>query len=274
MLFQTINKSENVSLDCYILDPQAELSRVASRPAVIVCPGGGYGFLSGREGEIVALQMAAVGFHSFVLSYSTCPPSSSPLWPEPLLDAAWAVDAVRRNAGEWSVDPNAVVILGFSAGGHAAATLGVHWNRPEVLERYPAPRPDAMALCYPVITSGSLTHRGSIGNLTGGDPALIELAALDKHVGTHTPPAFIWHTVSDEVVPVENSLDFAKALRRSGVSFEMHLFPEGEHGLSLAVDETGAENTSNNAHVARWLGLCLEWIRLVLLRRNQTVTNT
>ena len=260
MIFEIIAKDENVTLSCYILDRQPDPDCRPPRPAVIICPGGAYSFCSDREGEAVALRMAAAGFHAFVLRYTVAPPA--PLWPRPLLDAAWAVDLVRGRATLWHIRPDALFLLGFSAGGHAAASLGVHWNSPEVLEKFESPRPDGLILCYPVITSDEKSHELSMENLTGGETGLLALAKLEDFAGAHTPPAFIWHTFADEAVPVENSLRFATALRAHGVPFELHIFPQGAHGYSLAVAETGRPDLPPDPHIASWLPLCLQWIEL------------
>ena len=123
-------------------------------------------------------------------------------------------------------------------------------------------RPDAMILCYPVITSGEFAHRGSINNLLGGeaDEKLLHEVSLEHHVSEKTPPAFIWHTLNDSIVPAENSLLFANALRKRNIPFELHIYPEGPHGLSLATKETDEENRMVRPHVATWLRLCTEWL--------------
>lgn len=233
------------------------------RSAVLVIPGGGYGRVSEREAEPVALQFAAAGCHAFVLRYSVAPNRH----PQPLRDAARAVCLIRERAAIWRVAPGRVAVCGFSAGGHLAACLGVHWDKREWLA---APgvdvglnRPDAMILSYPVITSGPFAHRGSFLNLLGeqAEPALLDAMSLEKHVRPRAaPPAFLWHTFSDQAVPVENSLLFAQSLRANGAPFEMHIFPVGAHGLSLATAETANEIAIADAHVARWLPLCIEWL--------------
>ncbi|MDR3121776.1 MAG: alpha/beta hydrolase [Clostridiales bacterium] len=255
-------RNELVRLDSYVLGPQPREENRRPRPAVIICPGSGYVRCAEVESEAIALQFAAAGFHSFVLWYSVSELRTAPLWPEPLLDAAWAVDFVRGRANEWSVRKDGVFLVGFSAGGHLAASLCVHWARPEVRSAYPLSRPDGSILGYPVITSGEYAHQGSIDSLTAGDPDLLKLARLEDFVGPDTPPAFLWHTFTDEAVPVQNSLLYAAALAKHGVPFELHVFPEGRHGLSLANPETGCEASPNNRHMARWLDLCAEWIKL------------
>lgn len=225
------------------------------RPGVIICPGGAYTLVSPRESEPVALQFCAAGFHVFVLTYTVRPK----YYRQPLLELSAAVTEVRKRAKEWNLDPNRIAVAGFSAGGHLAASLGVHWYK---LPDAPQNEPQALILSYPVITSGPFKHPGSFDNLLGPNPSaeILEEMRLDRQVTSKTPPTFLWHTVADEVVPVENSLLFANALRQNQVPFEMHLFPDGIHGLSLATAETDSGG-KNNPHAARWLPLCIEWLK-------------
>jgi len=235
------------------------------RPAVLVLPGGGYAFTSPREAEPIALQFNEAGYHAFVLDYSVAPAKH----PQPLLDASRAMCIIRENAEEWGIYPDKIAVCGFSAGGHLAASLGVHWDKKylgnvEGIE-IGKNRPDALILCYPVITSGRYAHRGSFKNLLGENPDsdLLYEMSLEHHVSEKTPPAFIWHTFADAGVPVENSLLFAQALREKNIPFELHIYPEGVHGLSLATEET-ANGRSDlvSPHVAGWIKLCKEWLRL------------
>lgn len=235
------------------------------RPAVLVLPGGGYAFTSPREAEPIALQFNAAGYHAFVLDYSVAPAKH----PQPLLDAARAMCIIRENAEEWGIYSDKIAVCGFSAGGHLAASLGVHWDK-KYLENVEGieigkNRPDALILCYPVITSGEYAHRGSFINLLGENPnsELLYEMSLENHVSEKTPTAFIWHTFTDASVPVENSLLFAQALREKNVPFELHIYPEGPHGLSLANEET-AEGRPDyiSPHIAGWMKLCKEWLRL------------
>ncbi|MCX7025995.1 MAG: alpha/beta hydrolase, partial [Spirochaetes bacterium] len=252
-------------LETYILDGEN------TRPAVLICPGGGYGFRSPRESEPVALQFNAAGYHAFVLHYSVAPRRH----PLPLLDASRAMYVIRERTAEWNVKSNAVAICGFSAGAHLAAHLGTCWNRPEALwakgtQNAPSAsgiatglnRPDALILCYPVITAGEFAHTGSIDNLLGpgATDAARRSVSLEFAVGPDTPPAFIWHTFADQAVPLENSLLFAGALRKAGVPFELHVYHRGLHGLSLATPETSDDQHCPDPHIATWIELCVEWL--------------
>jgi acetyl esterase/lipase len=230
-------------LQAYVLD------KTVKRGAVIIFPGGAYEFTSDREAEPVALKFAAAGFHAFVLRYSVAPLRH----PLPLKDAEKALSIVRSRSEEWNLDPEKVAVCGFSAGGHLAATLGIHG----------ASRPDALILAYPVITGGPFAHQDSFKNLLGSEvhgPER-EFLSLENHVDVRMPPTFLWHTCDDTLVPVENSLLLANALRRAGVSLEFHVFCHGRHGISLAIPETDFEDGGGvDPHVARWMDLCTEWL--------------
>jgi acetyl esterase/lipase len=242
-------------LQTYILDGAKK------RNTVLVCPGGGYGFTSEREAEAIALQFNSAGFHAFVLYYSVAPRKH----PQPLLDLSRAMCILRENSLEWKINSDKIAVCGFSAGGHLTASLGVHWDKdylniPGV--EIGINKPNALILSYPVITSGEFAHQGSFNNLLGedADNSLFEVMSLEKQVSEITPPTFLWHTFSDNSVPVENSLLFAQGLRKNNIPFELHIYPEGPHGLSLATEETAAEGMGVYLHVATWMGLCIEWL--------------
>ncbi len=200
------------------------------RPAVLILPGGGYGHISARESEPVALRFFARGYNAFVLEYS-CAPS---IFPTALREAAMAMRYIREHGDAFETDPHQIAAIGFSAGGHLCGTLGTLFDAPEVADIAPAAvlRPDALGLCYPVAAAWGRTHEGSFGNLTGGDRALRERLSLDTLVRRDMPPVFLWHTRDDSSVPVRNSLVLAQALEEANVDFSMHIFRHGEHGLS------------------------------------------
>ena len=213
------------------------------RGAVLILAGGCYTFTAEREAEPVALQYVAAGYNAFVLEYSVAPNR----FPQALRDTCRALTLVRQNAADWHTDPDKVAVCGFSAGGHLAASLGVFWNRPELFGTTgidnDSVRPNALILAYPVISSGEFRYDGLIPNLLGDDasPELVQMISLEKQVSPSTPPTFLWHTTEDELVPVENSLLFASALRRHNILFEMHIYPQGIHGQALATKETANE---------------------------------
>jgi acetyl esterase/lipase len=245
------------TLDTYILAGSKK------RGAVLVCPGGGYGFTSDREAEAIALQFNAAGFHAFVIYYSVAPNRH----PQPLLDVSRAMCIIRENADAWKVDTDKIAVCGFSAGGHLAASLGVHWNK-KYLAYAPGieaskNKPNALILCYPVISSGEFGHQDSFKNLLGNEynGSLMEDMSLEKQISKDTPTTFLWHTFEDGLVPLENSMLFAQGLRACNIPFELHIYPEGHHGLSLANEETAFEGQGIIPHVATWINLCTEWLK-------------
>jgi acetyl esterase/lipase len=209
----------------------------ATGAAIVICPGGGYGGLAGHEGEHYARFLNESGIAGFVLKYRLG--SAGYRHPIMLQDAARAVRLVRARAGEWKLDPKHIGIMGSSAGGHLASTLVTHFDAGKPDEADPieraSSRPDLGILCYAVITMGEYTHRGSRSNLLGNDPSpeLIREVSNELQVTKDTPPCFIWHTYEDSAVPLENSLQFAEALRKAGVPFDLHVYQKGQHGLGL-----------------------------------------
>lgn len=248
---------DSASLDCYPADN--------AKGAVVVCPGGGYQFLSDREDQPIAQAFNRAGYHAFVLRYSVDPP---PLGWRPLRQLGWAVSAIRKGAAGVS-NVREVSVCGFSAGGHLAASLGVLWHRADLFApgtNLTVQKPDALILSYPVITAGAYAHRNCFEQLAGQDTFAWEAFSLEKLVTPKTPPAFLWHTIADESVPVQNSLLFFEELLRCGVTAELHLYPFGVHGLSLATPEVGQpdKNRLPDAHVATWMPLALQWLDQIL----------
>ena len=247
-------------MDAYMLDDPCT---PRLRPAVIICPGGGYEFTSEREGEPVAMQLLAKGIQSFILWYSVRPA----VFPMALLELAVAVETVRKHAKEWNIDPDKIFVMGFSAGGHLAGSLSTMWNKGFLADTLNTSeemiRPNGSILCYPVITSGEYAHRGSFDALLRGmTDDYLEVTSLEKQVDKETPPTFIWHTWTDGLVPVENTLLYVDALRKHGVNAEVHIFSEGHHGLSLATRETGDEPLRESVlpAIQAWMPLCITWI--------------
>ncbi|MBQ8814296.1 MAG: alpha/beta hydrolase [Lachnospiraceae bacterium] len=255
-------KQTEAELTLYLLDnyPIMDMDRI--RPTVLVCPGGGYSFLSERETEAIAIQMNAMGFHAAVLRYHVAPAR----FPVALAEAACSVAHLRAHAAEYGVDPEKIIVAGFSAGGHLAASLGVFWDKEWLTEHTGcAPeeiRPNGLVLSYPVITSGEHAHRGSFNSLLGegATEEQLEFVSLEKQVTASTPPTFIWHTVGDQLVPVENTMLFAAALQRAGVKFEMHVYPQGEHGLALSTEETASVSNEKYSAAHRVRPECAAWV--------------
>jgi acetyl esterase/lipase len=238
------------------LTPYLPPKEKATGAAIIICPGGGYEHLSEREGRPVAEWLNSIGVTAFVLKYRIGPRYHHPA---PFEDAARAVRLVRARAKEWGLDAARIGILGFSAGGHLASTVGTHFDsgKPEAsdpVERASA-RPDLMVLIYPVITMREKAHAGSKKYLLGPNPTpgMVALLSNEEHVTKETPPAFLVHTMNDASVPVENSLLFVAALRKAGVPFELHLYERGRHGFALG---------DNDPALSSWTARCADWLRL------------
>ncbi|MEG2378137.1 MAG: alpha/beta hydrolase [Clostridia bacterium] len=262
--FDTIDGGE---LETYILDNYDDIDANRVRPAIVILPGGGYNFLSVREKEPFAVRFLAQGYHAFVLNYSLAPIR----YPTQLIETAAAIAFIRSHSKEWHVDPNAITVCGFSAGGHLAANISTMWNRPFLSDKLgvnsEALRPNAAILAYPVITSGEFAHRYSFDCLIGDNPSVALLAevSLENTVGPHTPQTFLWHTVEDPVVPVENSFLYADALRKNNIPFEMHIFPNGRHGLGLCNYETASPGDTGACvpHTEQWFQLCCRWLESI-----------
>lgn len=246
----------------YLLDIYPEYQRLSKRPTVIICPGGGYNHHSPREGEAMAIRMNSLGCNAIVLRYSLAPNE----YPCALYELASVVAMVRKNAKDWNVDTEKVIVAGFSAGGHLAASLGNHWCDKELCEKLGVTpeeiKPNGQLLGYPVITSGEFAHRGSFEKLLGEhEKDMAEQVSIEKTVNANTPATFLWHTFEDGSVPVENSLMMAEALRKNKVHFEMHIFPYGGHGLGLATEETNTKDgTKLQPECAVWPELFGTWL--------------
>lgn len=251
-------------LQAYIQDtPHDGSLKVKKRPFILICPGGGYERTSYREGEPLTLHFLSRGFHAGVLRYSTAPHR----FPAQILELGQAVMELRKNAEEWNIDMEKLVVQGSSAGGHLAACYGALWNQELLAGTLGAEaeelKPAGVMLSYPVVTADPLyAHRGSFENLLGEKVSVdAEKVSVEKLVAETMPPCFVWHTVEDATVPVENSILLASALRKAGVPFELHIFPEGEHGLSLASPIMERENGHGVHSVcAQWAALADVWL--------------
>lgn len=218
------------------------------RACLVVVPGGGYCMVCNIEGEPMAKAAYEAGMNVFVLTYTTDITMSVPLKMQPLNDISRAIRYIRTNSERFHIDVNKVSICGSSAGGHLCASITTHFDDvKDIDEEYNAfsNRPDGTILCYPVITSGEKTHIYSMQALLGYTPTKEELEyfSCEKQVKENTPPCFIWQTVEDDAVPIENSMMFAQALREKNIPYAYYAFPHGEHGLSLNNEDT---RTGNN----------------------------
>ncbi len=234
------------------------------RPALIVVPGGAYYMTSRREGAPIASAFYAQGFQVFVLWYMTAPDGVH--YPEQLLELSSAVDYVKKHADELYVNKDEVFVVGFSAGGHLTANLAVDYANASALAGTTLDaKPTAVGLSYPVV-SDKYGHVGSYAYLLQGysdeeKKELIKKVRLDKMVTKKTAPSFIWTTTTDQVVPAENSLRFALALAKKGVSYELHVYPEGKHGLATGTQELNDETVVEKTKVLRWVEDCASYFR-------------
>lgn len=234
------------------------------RPAVIVVPGGAYSMVSKREGEPVAMEFLAKGFQVFVLTYLCAPQGVS--YPEQLIEVASAVDYVKKHAEEYSVNPDEVFVVGFSAGGHLTANLAVeHQNVSAKAGVELDCRPTAVGLSYPVISSKT-GYAGSHANLLcqyseEEKAILMKTLELDEQVSDLTPPSFIWTTKEDKTVPCENSLLFAMALAKRDIPFELHVYPNGAHGKGTGNLEINDQMTESERRVVQWVENCIAFFR-------------
>lgn len=233
----------------------------ATGEAVVICPGGGYSILAyDSEGSDIARWLNSKGIAAFVLKYRL-PGARSNIVPykSPLMDAQRAMRLVRYHAEEWNLNPRKVGIMGFSAGGHLASTLSTHFDLGDPSSSDPVEkescRPNFSVLVYPVITfQDEFTHQGSRRALLGENPdaALVDYFSNEKQVTEKTPPAILIHSDDDTGVPVENSLLYYEALRAHGVPSELHIYPYGGHGYSLAVGK---------GHLSTWPDRVIDWIK-------------
>ena len=250
----------------YIISYSEEID-IKKRPLILICPGGGYFRTSDREAEAFAIQFMAIGYHAAVLRYSTAPA----VYPTALLEVGRSISYLKSKSEEWHIDENQIFVQGCSAGGHLAASFGMFWHKELLSQKLQVSledlRPAGMILNYPVITSGEYAHIESFRNLLGdnfSDKKLLEQMSLEKQVNEHTPKTFLWHTFTDEMVPVENSLLLVMALKNWNIETEFHLYPAGRHGLALATRETAdTSGFGEELQCASWISLVKIWLEAV-----------
>ena len=285
---------EDVTLTTYIIADRGELHALGNRPAVLICPGGGYFNCSDREAEPVALAFAAMGYHAFVLRYSTWMEGREELpdfeniclkphlaHPAPVREIGMAFMLIRKHCTAWKVDMKRIAVCGFSAGAHNTAMYGVYWNQPLVTEALgvdaEAIQPAAQLLCYPVTDylfmkdnvkkqsiEDQMYFEGSTRAFLGKDDFterdLYRISPSRLVTGT-TPPTFLWGTSTDQMVPIQHTLRMAHALAEANVPFEAHIYEGGPHGLSLAISASATKPDLVNAHAAKWIQEANEWLK-------------
>ena len=263
MIFKKIDfdTQNGVYMDAYLYEDAPELPKWKTRPAVVICPGGGYKFCSKREADPIAMKYSSAGYNTFVLYYSLNEHSA---FPNSLIDLSKAMAHIRKNANTYGVDTEKIAVCGFSAGGHLTASLATLWNNSEIQKLAGVSgdenRPNAIILGYPVITldwfsEGEKENLKMVSkNLT--DDQTEQYHNCHKNNGEHTPPAFLFHTVEDTTVPVTDSLTFATEMVKKKRPVELHIFPYGDHGCATATMLTGWE--IKNVDV--WMQLSINWL--------------
>jgi len=257
---------DTAKLTVYLLDDSEKIP-IHTRGLVLVCPGGAYGWTSDREGEMVAMQYLAHGYHAAVLRYTT-PPTDAFV---PVKQLAMSMAHIRKHHEEWKVDPKRIVPLGFSAGGHLVATLGVKWHDTQLNEELHTDphdiEPNGIMLAYPVITAGEYAHKQSFENLCGKPfdeipDEIKEQFSPELHIDSdYMPEVFLWNTYPDQSVPAMNSLLFVQSCMRAGVPVEYHMFRYGEHGISLGNALTArSEGGGEEPYCSIWMDLSLSWL--------------
>lgn len=280
-----LKENSEATLTTYVLQQDVYDHRGLKRPAVIVCPGGGYQFVSDNEGEPVALAYARRGYCAFVLKYSV--KIQNP-FPTALTELALAIRLVRTHASEWNIDPDDITVAGFSAGGHLAMSAGVFYDKPFLLDALGASeeeiRPNALVLGYPAITlipwkSGPIDpeiirmmDEGLMPDLRGADITQILAGKMDvsqdekdrfnllNHISTKTPPVFIWGSNQDSVIHPSDLWGLAEKLRKSSVPYELHIFGRGPHGQGTSDEVVMDKRMLANIHLREWLPLSLLWL--------------
>lgn len=252
----------NPKLEAYLPEPMIGVGwKNKKQPCILICPGGGYWFVCQEEAEPVAFKFLEKGYNVFVLTYSVLPHC----FPQQLREVAATIELIHQKAEEWLCDVDRVAIAGFSAGGHLAAHYSNTYDCPEVREIFPNSKPvQATILGYPVITNkDEYIQKDSFENLLGEIPHTADdRFSCENLVTDKTPPTFLWHTATDDVVPVENSLLYAMELSKHRIPFELHVYPEGPHGMSTADEVTcSTECLLTNAKRAHeWIASVKKWL--------------
>lgn len=238
-----------------------------ARPAILILPGGGYHFHAWYEGEPVALEYVSRGYNCFVLTYTL---SGDGHFPKPLQDTSAAIVRIREKAKEYNVDPERVFVLGFSAGGHVTAGIAASWHRDYAKASpdmpYGANRPTGAVMCYAAITTEpEWTHECIVNN--AGELSVDEIS-FEKQVDERTAPAFIWANTPDTVVPPMNALLMAEQYAKNHVPFELHIYDEGWHGMSLASPVVDKSYAAHPMRSAAWVDAADKWMKALTADKN------
>lgn len=241
-----------------------DLCRDAKRPCLVILPGGGYSRISPREAEPIALHFLPLGYHTFVVHYTPGPEHN---FPTQLREVAAVMELIHQNAEQWLCDTEHIAIMGFSAGGHLAAHYTNAYDWPEVRQVFPNSHPvHACVLAYPVISADpTVAHVESFENLLGRQlsPEEQDRFSCNNMVSDRTPPTFLWHTAADQLVPVENSLLYAQALAQHKIPFEVHIFPNGKHGLSTVKSDPAKAIQGKGLRNRPWLEHARSWLDMI-----------
>ncbi len=254
-------------VETFLFSPSSEIF-LTKRPLILICPGGGYEYLSAREGESIALTFNSFGYHCAIIHYTPFPAT----YPTSLLEVAAAVKLFKDNADSYGIDADKIILWGASAGGHLVASFATGYFRDEVTSYFNVSsdylKPAGLMLAYPVITSGEYAHRGSFDHLLGDlkdDAKMLEYTSIENRVNEKMPPSFVWHTFTDKSVPVQNSFLLAEAMRKADVPLELHIFPTGGHGLALANDITLSPwKKEIDEGSQQWVALAKNWLSRLL----------
>ena len=266
MLYKKIFFDED-DKDAYIEIYVSERIDKLTRKGIIVIPGGGYHTVCAeREGEPIAMAFLPYGYNAFVLHYTV---NKAP-FPSQLIQASKAIKHIKDNAEEYNIDADNIFVVGFSAGGHLAASLGTMWNMNDIYANLDMPfgynKPKGMMLIYPVISTEH--HKVSFDNLLMNEnpsKKILELCSIEKQVSDKTCPAFILHSSNDQVVNVKNSLAMANALSENGIKYEMHIYPDAPHGVALGneITKCGVDKWCNES-IAEWVRFATKWADYVI----------
>ncbi len=258
-----LSEDKSITLDCFLYTSCESMPSLNKRPAVVVCPGGGYNMCSDREADPIAMSYSAAGYHTFILRYSI---GEAAAYPNSLIDLCHAMKLIRDHAEEWGVQKDKVAVCGFSAGGHLAASLGVHWTEERIQAAAGCTaeeiRPNALILVYPVISTSWMENSSNhLDRIIGDGDREQTYKDLNLHtcVNKDTPHSFIAHTFRDRTVPVTDSLKFAAALDEAKIPFELHIWPNGDHGMSLGTDLT--PGCGIDPSFAQWFSLSADWLK-------------